>query len=68
MRRCLPAFGIDVLLYGYSQRMYGMHFSRRGQQNHFLIADAVNRFNVIDLGDAHGNRPGLIEDDRIDIG
>ena len=68
MRRRLPALGIDVFLDGYGQGMDRVHFSRRGQEDHFLMVDAFDRLNVVDLRDAHGDGPGFVEDDRVDIG
>ena len=68
MRRRLPALGVDVFLDGYSQRMDRVHFCRSGEEDHFLIIDAFDRFDMVDLRNAHGNGPGLIEDDRVDVG
>ena len=45
-----------------------MHFSRSGEEDHFLIVYAFDGFDVVDLGDTHGDGPGLVEDDRVDVG
>lgn len=68
MRRRLPSLGVDVFLDGYSQRMDRVHFCRSGEEDHFLIIDAFDRFDMVDLRNAHGDGPGFVEDDRIDVG
>ena len=66
--RHLPVMILHILLDGDRQRMHGVHFRRRRQEDHLLLLHALSRPDGRDLRDADRDRSRLVENHGVRLG